>query len=898
MLPKSLEEKLWNHQRQAIKFASEKLRDTEDPRASLVRMPTGTGKTGVIAALSVASPPKKWTLVLTPWANLCNQMLGDLKEKFWRISSWRPSPAPRVERLLPSNVNMLLRKKHEHMVLVATFATLVAIFKKPEIYEALAKKLSEVFVDEGHYEPAVEWGQAVKQLKLPTLLLTATPYRNDLKLFRVLPDNVFHFTHEEAEKGEIVRSLIFKEMSAVEPRQFKELMVWCDEFATYWSDLRANNAEFDGRAIVCCDNMASVKSVTNRLRNRGIDAVGIHDRFGEEKKKWLLKETPDPTSVDFDVWVHQHKLTEGLDDKRFRVLAIVHRIRNDRKLIQQVGRILRRSSNDRQPAAVLYSAGLPVKESWESYRAFEIQPNLNDPLRYRKLLDTLLANQPTMEYFDGQFRTRFVPSGGDLKRQIKLLPSVLAREALSDFDWKQCTEFITDFLELEDCILLGPERGFEIGPGDSRLWTYAIFGNSPVLISGSQYEIRLGAMAAVLHDRMLFLSDTEGKYPDVYIYAHTRKLNPDDLGKVLTEKTVPHEVCLQNPWPAGPSVRRSSIYAKNLGDTSPQLTDSTLMCTSVRASVPAVVAFTSPRRQYLGFSRGRISEELQLSVRNEFNLDSFVSWTREFASNIRSRHRQMPEFFSRYLVPVQPPSIVEASYLVLNLYQGESETEDDGGFALQLKEGIIELTRDDDREGVSRFKGSVVFYRDSNPAEEIPCEFRLVYHSKSHRFTLQSEKWNSTVFIQGTESSERVGIVQFLNRRDEAFTVALSDPNLFYNGQSFYKIDYSYAEMRLANLLASEPMLAGVTSEKGKVRAKQKNWNTESLFGIIDSSATGGIIETYFSDADFVFCDDLGKEIADFVAVSFSKRRIALIRNTGKEIRYLPLPFTSLWRRP
>src|SRR5690242_10672711 len=97
-LPKPLETELWEHQKKAIAFAIGLLRHEQHSTASLVRMPTGTGKTGVIAVLSVVHPPPKWTLVLTPWTNLCTQLVGDLKERFWNISEWRPSPAPRVER--------------------------------------------------------------------------------------------------------------------------------------------------------------------------------------------------------------------------------------------------------------------------------------------------------------------------------------------------------------------------------------------------------------------------------------------------------------------------------------------------------------------------------------------------------------------------------------------------------------------------------------------------------------------------------------------------------------------------------------------------------------------------------------------------------------------------------
>ena len=46
-------------------------------------MPTGTGKTGVIAILSIGVPETDWSLILTPWKNLCEQLVGDLETRFW-----------------------------------------------------------------------------------------------------------------------------------------------------------------------------------------------------------------------------------------------------------------------------------------------------------------------------------------------------------------------------------------------------------------------------------------------------------------------------------------------------------------------------------------------------------------------------------------------------------------------------------------------------------------------------------------------------------------------------------------------------------------------------------------------------------------------------------------------
>jgi superfamily II DNA or RNA helicase len=262
---KSLNEVLWQHQKEAIEFALERLRKA-NPSATLIRMPTGTGKTGVIAVVSLGTSQSGWSLVLTPWKNLCNQMVQDLGRRFWESRGLTPPAKPRVQRLYPKSLAQVLKNVESDWILVSTFATLVGIFKRQKTeYAKLAERLSLVFVDEGHYEPAVEWGQAVKQLRRPTLLLTATPYRNDLKLFRVKKGDVYNFTHDEAVKRHIIRKVKFHVMREAEPHD-KALRAWCEEFARFWKNSERRNLHKNGRGIICCSKMTTVMRVTDTQR--------------------------------------------------------------------------------------------------------------------------------------------------------------------------------------------------------------------------------------------------------------------------------------------------------------------------------------------------------------------------------------------------------------------------------------------------------------------------------------------------------------------------------------------------------------------------------------------------------------------------------------------------------
>ncbi len=88
---------LWAHQRTAIAFAaayvsSEKTLDEGGTEAALIKMPTGTGKSGVVACISRCFPTVKRILVLTPRTALADQLKSDIAVRFWGNMGYTVQP--------------------------------------------------------------------------------------------------------------------------------------------------------------------------------------------------------------------------------------------------------------------------------------------------------------------------------------------------------------------------------------------------------------------------------------------------------------------------------------------------------------------------------------------------------------------------------------------------------------------------------------------------------------------------------------------------------------------------------------------------------------------------------------------------------------------------------------
>ena len=179
---------LWPHQIKALTVIERYIR-ARPARAALIRMPTGTGKSGVIAVAAKSLKEAPSVLVVTPWLHLREQITIDIDYRFWQtIGIASDQWSKEVKEIVPGSIRTFALAGKTPRVLVCTIQTLQTIHRTdPKAYARLREEVSLVLVDEGHREPAPEWAQAVRELKKPTVLLTATPYRNDYRIFDVDP---------------------------------------------------------------------------------------------------------------------------------------------------------------------------------------------------------------------------------------------------------------------------------------------------------------------------------------------------------------------------------------------------------------------------------------------------------------------------------------------------------------------------------------------------------------------------------------------------------------------------------------------------------------------------------------------------------------------------------------
>jgi superfamily II DNA or RNA helicase len=525
-----IEEKWWVNQKKAVKLVGDYLAAKTDQQA-MIRMPTGTGKTVVIATLAQLLQNHPRALVIAPWENLVLQLQREISSRLWTKIGEEGSLIPKAtEVFTPSTVGLALKKVQQAGVLICTNQTLQFLRKNSTAFQRLRKWVSIALVDEGHREPAPHWAEAVRDLERPTVLFTATPYRNDLQLFDVNHDFFYSFTFGEALEERIVRHVEFIDGSwgrngpnAI--NQFvAQLLAVCKS-----TEKKLGFPTGKMRIIVRCSEAADIKAVVETLRARGESVIGVHERFNNTDKAIFRRKAPDPAAEKATFWVHQNKLIEGLDDPNFRLVAIFGAFSNARNLVQQIGRVIRNPTRAvGQQAFVLAHLQDRQKELWERFIDYEQDVRRRKAAGHAELsaFDDFVASHAQVPnfYLLGDFRRHLrAEEINDPRQVIQMRKSILVRVPKSEFNWKKLVFGIQSELLNGDAIGFG--GAFQ--DKNTYLQLFQVFDQSNV-VSDAYLEVRLGYVFAKQTGSILFFYDSEGRTPE-YLKVGTKSILPDVL---------------------------------------------------------------------------------------------------------------------------------------------------------------------------------------------------------------------------------------------------------------------------------------------------------------------------------------------------------------------------------
>ncbi|MDU8339423.1 DEAD/DEAH box helicase family protein, partial [Pseudomonas syringae pv. actinidiae] len=153
-----------------------------------ISLPTGAGKTGVIATIAHFSS-KKNVLVVCHRSAVKDQILKQRSGEFFE------------ERIPQESIPLKpvwsgIKQVSDTGVYVTTFQKLSST--DVDTLKAFTEAIDLIIIDEGHSEPSPVWSKISRAIKAHKIIITATPYRNDLFKFDVSPGSSFIYTFKHA----------------------------------------------------------------------------------------------------------------------------------------------------------------------------------------------------------------------------------------------------------------------------------------------------------------------------------------------------------------------------------------------------------------------------------------------------------------------------------------------------------------------------------------------------------------------------------------------------------------------------------------------------------------------------------------------------------------------------
>lgn len=925
--------RLWEHQQAAISTVVAYLNGDkriperpEQQEAALLKLPTGTGKSGIVAVLARCLPNVRRVLVLTPRTALTEQLMADISQRFWKHLGYEvdgtalftgdaealgtPLEHVYVEQFLPKNVTMLVQhlgdEGADRAILVGTHQALGDIRKTATDPDAgnhgncrallghIRENFDFVIVDEGHYEPAISWSRGVREFNLPTLLLSATPYRNDYKSFRVRGRYLFNFPYEQAVEGRIIRpaEVIVPDVTAEEEReaavgQFVRILQQAlpdklEQAARWFADGAEPKVMVRGDDL---DTLYMLQTEINRafetravvIHDRAKKSPGNDDRFATVGSARLNR--PDAT-----YWIHQNKLMEGIDDPSFVAVAIFDLMGNARQLVQQIGRVTRHSNGDgrfRQTGWVLGSPAnaTRIRTAWERYKGYEDYAARNTAQIVANevtLPDRLLEYMAEYQYISGEFRGRFEfeqpLAAGDI--QLPRTAAVL-RTAEPLPDVRAFGTVIEEAIMNKDRFKVTPIADM---PDGSMAFSYYAWRNSPYLIDRFFSEWKLGIFIAVQHGDFLFMHDTEG-------LVDMARLGLTRAGRSMMEKAFPEgenenasrlsRMSFSSLDMSQHAIRGMAMRTRSFADVFTDLLDPSL--------VPATAAgFVNGSARYVGFARSRLRDASERYV----PIEEYISWVAGVAAELGDEGRSRSRVFERYAAVIEDLDEEEAQPVSILLDPSLDDMRDDevGGAAFVLHEDVnyFDLCAD-----INEDDGTFTVEIDD---QEIPCTVEFI--PETGRYRVESDGLNAR-FPAPERADRRQGqtLVQRLNQR-QAFRILTRRDGIVYSEGSFYepRVRWSLEDgsKPVLDYVFASPTLDLVDSEKGEdyyLRSLQV-WHRQSIFGLFAATCDNQRVSSGIADDDLTaaietlpiwLCDDDGQEVADFIGLDPANKRIVLV---------------------
>lgn len=368
-----------------------------DHKPALVTLPTGVGKTGLIAILPYGIA-KQRVLIVTPNRTIRNTVTDSLDPRYEHNFWWN-----RKVINIPTNLPEVIEYEGDPRTLEQAKIVITNIHRlQSHNASSLLQKVPRDFfdmiiIDEAHHSPAASWVEMEEYFNLAKIVkITGTPFRADKK--EIYAEDIYSYPLSRSMIKGYVKQLVKKEYI---PDKLTFKVHGFDEDVTLEEVLKLKDSDWVERTVAystqCSEAVVkrSLQIMTEKREATGVPhkiiAVACSIEHAKEIKQ-LYEAAGCPASiihsdmepyeqdrerVDFHndrthVIVNVGMLGEGYDHPYISIAAIFRPFKSLSAYAQFAGRALRSIPDAKDPAIdnvahLVYHNALGLEELWEYY---------------------------------------------------------------------------------------------------------------------------------------------------------------------------------------------------------------------------------------------------------------------------------------------------------------------------------------------------------------------------------------------------------------------------------------------------------------------------------------------------------------------------------------------------
>lgn len=426
----NLREPQLNAYKECIKY----FRDADVRKEAIINLPTGTGKTGLIA-IAPYGISKKRVLIITPQTVVQDTVMGSLDSNNHK-NFWLLTKVFKDESELPSVVEY--NKNVTKGTLELADIVILNIHKLQDRLESSLLHLVEedffdlIIIDEAHHSEAYTWKNTIKTFKdAHVIKVTGTPFRSDG--VEITGDTIYTYPLSKAMVNGYVKSL---ERFKYIPDKMEFTIDGEDKIYTLEEikNLKLRDEEWVSRQVALSEasNMSVIKKTIDLLNEmktktknphkivavacsikhanqlkflyekEGLEVALVHSKM---EKDDLKKEFDKIDRHEVDVVINVALLGEGYDHKFLSIAAIFRPFRSDLPYQQFIGRTLRSITpsdtstlvTEDNIAKVVHHQELGLDKLWESYKKEIIKSGIIKEIRKEKIKNKEYETQDLLD---------------------------------------------------------------------------------------------------------------------------------------------------------------------------------------------------------------------------------------------------------------------------------------------------------------------------------------------------------------------------------------------------------------------------------------------------------------------------------------------------------------------